>query len=346
MNFPKGAVWQSCREHALISITDASSFSPHNPLTLTNWRQRGSFSVVTASSKGFTLHCSAAEIGSAMLGDIEYLFNHIAEHRALVHDVIKGTQWNSPAWLLVTIYYWGLFAALIWTRLLGKGIIYLDRQSVRDLRTLASTTSGSPSGGGTYRIGIGEDLSATSREVMLEKLAASHFHECAWQQIIRDAKCRFDQYADEDTDKTEFRMFRCLAFPGHATTDAWPSELRNAVNYRPGFAYTQVIKAPGLDLIQFIRNHPFRSVEDVVDTYELELNKITSVSSIATTPSSYSKVMFLKATILTSLCEELFAEVLQIRRLDPRWSNKRASFYKERGIQREGKVWPIENKEC
>ncbi len=344
MNFPKGTVWQSCRDHALISIADDSSFSPQNPLTLTNWRQRGSFSVVTASSKGFTLECSAADIGSAILGDIEYLFNHVAEHRALVHASIKGNQWNSPAWFFVTIYYWGLFAALIWTRLLGKGVIYLDRQSIRDLRDLASVTNASPAGGGTYRIGIGKDLSATSREVMLEKLPAAHFHECAWQQIIRDAKDRFDQYANEDTDRTEFRMFRCLAFSGHTSTDAWPSELRNAVNYRPGFAYTQVIKAPGLDLIQFIRNHPFRSIEDVVDIYELELKKITSASRIATAPSNYSRVMFLKAIILTSLCEELFAEVLQIRRLDPRWSNKRTSFYKERGIQQEGKVWPIENK--
>ena len=343
MNFPKGAVWQSCRNHALISITDDSSFSPHNPLTLTSWRQTGSFSVVTASPKGFTLECSAAEIGSAILGDIEYLFNHVAEHRTLVHDSIKRNQWNSPAWLLVTIYYWGLFAALIWTRLLGKSVIYLDRQSIRDLRTLAKTTNGSPAGGGTYRLEIGKDLSSTSREVILGKLPAAHFHECAWQQIIRDAKDRFDQYANEETDKTEFRMFKCLAFSDHTSTDAWPSELRNAVNYRPGFAYTQVIKTPGLDLIQFIKSHHFESVEDVVDTYELELGKITSTSRIGTTPSNYSRIMFLKAIILTSLCEELFAEVLGIRRLDPRWSNKRVSFYKERGVQQEGKIWPLEN---
>lgn len=342
MSFPKGAVWQSCRSHALTSIADGSSFSPQNPFTLTSWRQRGSFSVVTASPKGFALECSAAEIGSALLGDIEYLFNHVAEHRALVHNSIKNSQWNSPAWLLVTIYYWGLFAALIWTRLLGKGVIYLDRQSIKELRTLAIHTKGSPSGGGTYRLRTGNDISATTREAILEKLPAAHFHECAWQQIIRDAKDRFDQYASEDTDKAEFKMFKCLAFSDPTSTDAWPSDLRNAVNYRPGFAYTQAIKTPGLDLVHFIKSHSFKSIDDVIDTYALELRKITSTSRIGTTPSNYSRVMFLKTVILTSLCEELFAEVLGIRRLDLRWSNKRASFYKERGVQQEGKMWPIE----
>jgi hypothetical protein len=136
----------------------------------------------------------------------------------------------------------------------------------------------------------------------------------------------------------------CLsALRFQTSTDVWPSELRNAVNYRPGFAYTQVIKTPGLDLIQFIKSHHFESVEDVIDTYELELGKITSTSRIGTTPSNYSRIMFLKAIILTSLCEELFAEVLGIRKLDSRWSNKRVSFYKERGVQQEGKTWPLEN---
>jgi hypothetical protein len=342
VNFPKGSVWQTCRDHALNSIVDNSSFTPHNPLTLSSWRQRGSFSVVAATAKSFTLECATADIGSAIVGDTEHLLNHIAEHRALIHDSIKTDRWNSPAWLLVTIYYWGLFAALAWTRLLGKGVVYLDQTAVRDLRTLARNAMQSPHSG-TFQLKMGRDLSATNREVVLDKMGSSHFHACTWSQVIRDAQWRFDHYATEETNKLEFSLFKCLAFSDRAGKDSWPSELRNRINYRPGFAYTQVNKKPALDLIQFIRKTPFHSMEAVADIYELELRRIAATSSIDNSPSNYSRIMFLKTIVLTSLVEELFSEVVERRKLDARGSNKRHSFYKERGMRKVDNVWPIDH---
>jgi hypothetical protein len=51
--------------------------------------------------------------------------------------------------------------------------------------------------------------------------------------------------------------------------------------------------------------------------------------------------MFLKTVLLTSLAEELFAEVVERRKLDPRWSKRRLEFYKERGMEKEHTVWPF-----
>jgi hypothetical protein len=226
VSFPKGAVWQTCRDATLDSIAVNSSFTAQNPVTLSSWRDRGSFSVVAVDSKRFILECASAEIGSAIVGDIEHLLNHIAEHRALVHELVRKDLWTSPAWLLVTIYYWGLFAALTWTRLLGKGIIYLDSGAVRSLKTLAPNAGNAPHGG-TFQFQMGSELSATNREVTLKKLGSSHFHECIWTHVICDAKWRFDNHANEETSRMEARLFKCLSWSDRKATNSWPSELRN-----------------------------------------------------------------------------------------------------------------------
>jgi hypothetical protein len=55
------------------------------------------------------------------------------------------------AWLAVTTYYWGFFAAIAFSRLLGRTTWFLDRPTVTNFQTLAPSPGLGP-GAGAYRM--------------------------------------------------------------------------------------------------------------------------------------------------------------------------------------------------
>lgn len=342
MKIPKGRVWQDCRYGALQGIPSGSFCPLKDPITLYNWRARGSYHIISITPKKFTFESAAADVGSAVLGDIESLFNHLAEHRALVYHAVHTSNWYSPSWLLVTIYYWGLFAALIWSRLLGKGVLYLGSEAIRDLKMLHGGNHEKISPG-SYHLEIDKSISATSISFALVKLKENNFHECVWKHIFKDAKRKFDELADEEADQDEYRIYKSLTFLDTLGNRAWPSELRNLVNYRSGFSYNALKNQPAFPLVNKIKRYTFDSCDSLITELELAIGQISSTSNVAFHPSIYCNILFLQTVLLTVLCEELYGEILERHKLDSRWGLRRKNFYEDLGLIRQDCIWPVRN---
>lgn len=341
ISIPKGVVWQDSRQQALRAIPSGSIFSFNDPITLYEWRKKGSFRVINLSKKGFTIECAAVDVGSAILGDVESLFNHLAEHRVCVYQAVKQNNWFSPSWLLVTIYYWGLFSTLILSRLLGKSVLFLDGKTIKDFKVLLGNSDGKINPG-TYCLEIGESVSANSNYFHLVKLKENNFHECVWKQFYLDSKTKFDVFANEDTDQYEYRMYKCLAFLDSSDHWAWASELRNIVNYRSGFSYNALRNQPVLPLVKYIKNYSLNSLDSLISEYELTIGETGGGKNVASHPFIYSKLLFLKTMLVTRLCEEIYQEILDRHKLDARWELRRKKFYKDLELNQGQSIWPFQ----
>ena len=108
-----GAFWQDLRQRALGAIPRGqhrstialrSAFVSGRPGARTPLR--------LSLAKRFELAAFTIEIGGALLAEGEYYLDHAAEHQVVVMNQIRANAWTSPAWQLVTIYYWGLLCGV------------------------------------------------------------------------------------------------------------------------------------------------------------------------------------------------------------------------------------------
>ncbi len=248
MSFPKGNVWQEARSLALDAIPIGVSHTFGRPNTLGSWTQAGYFTVSASSSKGYTLVVPAMEFGSALIGNAEYLLDHAAEHQVFLWRAqSSGGTW-SPAWLVITWYYWAFFLVLAATRLIGRTAWFVDADVSRVLA--AAGAAGRKAGSGTYRVNCGTSVGATAREISLRK-AHGRLHDNVWRAWFDICTEWLQKYPSGTGSAGEERAFRAIKRSGDILGREWPSAIRNAINYRPGFGYDAVRRSGRLGRIWY-----------------------------------------------------------------------------------------------
>ena len=125
---PRGAVWQYLRQAALSTVPEGVVIKPNKPISLAIWQAHGFYRVLKSERHGFDLEVPTADIGSALLTDVEHLLDAATEHQVCIWRHVNANHWLSPAWLAVTFYYWAFFLVLALTRLLGKSTVYIGRE--------------------------------------------------------------------------------------------------------------------------------------------------------------------------------------------------------------------------
>jgi hypothetical protein len=141
---PKEAIWQELRTEALSTIPAESRAPIGIKYSLALWYRRGYFGVTRVNKNGFELRAATADIGSALLADVEHYLDSAAELQVCLWRHVNTTNWLSPAWLMVTFYYWAYFLCLAMTRLLGQTVWFLDREIVKSLLALGAHRSEKP----------------------------------------------------------------------------------------------------------------------------------------------------------------------------------------------------------
>ena len=119
MIVPQGGIWQELRSSALDTIAPRTPITPKHGYSLSQWLGSGYYLCSAAGQSAIALEASTNDIGAALLGDAEYFLDQAAEHKATALSLIRATDWTSPSWLLVTVYYWAYFSALALSRLTG-----------------------------------------------------------------------------------------------------------------------------------------------------------------------------------------------------------------------------------
>lgn len=345
MIFPCHDIWRNCLQDAMNAIPEYS-FSYATPnFFLNNWRSIGQFiPTANSSNKHVELSAHPYELGAAIFNDAHALMNQATEHRATLYRLLQADGDPSPSWAFVTIYYWGLFVALAWSRVVGKSIVYLDKTALIPL----FQGSGSQGAGGAYSIRPGEIVGTSQRKVLLKKCTHSHFHEAVWSFLSGDMYERYSS-ADQDEKPTDMevelekRIFLCLAHDHFKEAHVWPSLLRNAINYRPGFSYTEVSGLELLDICSYMRKFSCSSILEIVSEYE-GIDKKLRASGNSLDPVEFyaeaSKLLLLKNILLSELCESIL-DTFPLNESVGMARSSRVKYFRSLNIRSASALWPI-----
>jgi hypothetical protein len=341
VKFPVGKLWQFCLASAL-DVLPPDTRSAEKDWTLTTWRTSGE-PMILPPPRPYSLYFQASpySFASALLNEVQLLLDHAAEHRALVQSTVSAKNDCSPSWLFVTTYYWSLFAALAFVRLLGKAAWYLDKGSLNSL--VAGTMAKAPAAG-TYILHVGAIQGSARRDFFLRQ-SDERFHEATWKLVADLIKPNLDRVihgatSGQTEQLSEISVFRCLADDPFRTTN-WPSSLRNAINYKPGFTYQAV---HGVDLIEnytFLRRLSLHDWSSLSDQYLAIAKDVKRGADPQNVLGPSTQLLALKAIILGELTTRLINEVIAERRLDRRWANKRERFLRARIPTTPGEIWPF-----
>jgi len=309
------------------------------PVNLAAWQSRGFYSVGSSNRTQILLNVPATDFGSALLTDCELLLDHAAEHQVSLWKNINTHEWLSPAWMGVTFYYWSYFLAQAFTRLLGNSAWFLSKEIARDFQRLAPAGSAA-AGAGCFKLKCGNTLSITDREVILRR-SNSRVHEAAWQVFFESCSTRLALLPADPEQRTEALIYGNIANSATKLGSDWPSAFRNAINYRPGFAYCAVRRATVLRSFTYLQEPFSHNFLDILGRFEHSLDDVRDSDSIIRKPQKVSELLVDLTFILHSLVHELYEELIERHGLDSRWRNKRTHFLKINGLIQDANTWPV-----
>lgn len=329
--------WQRLRAMSLDAIPLGTRVYHTKALPLNLWRNKGYFKVVSCTKSLVSIEAAAHEIGGALLADTEYLLDHAAEHQASIRDAVADANWRSPAWMLVTVYYWGFFSAMALTRISGHSVWFLDKKALGQFKTLAGAAV-QPSAGALYLV-LEPYVSGTVRRMTLRP-SKSQLHDASWTRVAGLVAEIFAQ-CDRNANTSEYRFWKALKRIADLWGFDWASKLRNVINYRPGYGYREVVKDRGIDSVKYLRQHTPISFNDLVDALETESAAIRAGTEPAEEIALGSRLLGLYSISLTLINETLHSEIISRQSGDARWKSLRNAFLTARCATPAGGTWPF-----
>jgi hypothetical protein len=326
---PKGSVFFRLRQRVLDFYPEKCRILHKMRVTFTDWLQKGTYVPLSVTKSEIILEASPADISSIFLSDVEFFSNNCFEHIQECLCFSKDERIRSDAWNVVTIYYFSFFVAQALLRLLGKPLMFINKEAL----TFVGKITGSPSvpGSGVFYLEKIEDLSIVSTKYRL-KSYRKRFHEATWKLlfgILNNILSEITSYKDAKellfyealTTKKLFKIY---------TDYQWPAVLRNRANYIPGFAYLLVEKKIVGKTRSLINELDGCEEGDILNL----LN--SSISSCSTNDdnefSSHISLLHHTAHSLFILFRELYFELLDRRHLDRRMELKRKQFINKMDI--------------
>ncbi len=245
-------------------VPEFTSLEPFRDRSVSTWIREGSFSVVSASSRSLTLRVNQREYAAHLVAEIHHLLNQASEHRAHLMRHLDAD--SSPSWLLVSVYYLSLYVAMAWSRAINCAVLYLDRQILMKM-----CGSGVVPHAGAYQATLSLDHTTGVATLQVSKAKHSHFHEAVWVALhskleeagdwVRTLSVHRKPTTDEIQTLSAFSLFQGLQFQEPMT---WPSQLRNGVNYRPGFSYRTVLRHNFLRTSAVLGQAAFANLGEVI----------------------------------------------------------------------------------
>jgi hypothetical protein len=186
---------------------------------------------------------------------------------------------------------------------------------------------------------VGQRLSATDREVSLHCIKKP-LHDAMWGRVA-EIFGELLSSADANASPLEYRALRCFDEAKRRLTAAWPSAIRNAVNYVPGLGYREVLRRTDIDVVRYLRNSYPLDAAKVVSEFENHVFRVGPKAQPGDDVPSACRLMLLFALLLAGITCNLHAELLDRNSLDRRWLLLRNNFLRQRGVLTSGIAWPF-----
>lgn len=317
----------------LQAVPPFTPLEPYRDSNLNNWRRGGAYRLMTSNKRGFTLAVNnIREYSAALFADSQHLINHVMEHRAHLMNALSTGRETSPTWIFVTVYYMALFSAMAWTRAANSAVVYLDTEAIIEFCGKNSTRPG----GGAFLISTTTDPLTNQSEVRITKSNHSHFHEAVWVESMDGIGKAFHWIAGQANSRSSsadellhMRALNLFLKTKFQTGPVWPSKLRNALNYRPGFSYRSVVRNNMLKLNSRLTKKPFEDFASLVGYGEHVQNNLGNSKDPLDVPNDAVDLLLVYGMILEKYAEEALNEVCQIQNLKSSARVQRNKFNKE-----------------
>lgn len=135
-----------------------------------------------------------------------------------------------PNWSIVSDYYYSYYCACTLLRLTGRGNIYFDQETAKEINNIISDLKGtllSINSNSVYY--ITKSGNCNDSYVLLLKPSGAETHTTIWREtakVLREMKSYAQKKSEEET------LLSCIDDLLTSLGDAFPSKLRNAVNYQ------------------------------------------------------------------------------------------------------------------
>lgn len=337
--FAQGAIWQALRQDALATFPAGSISSYSAPTSLRSWLARGSFTVVGVSPKRVTIEGAAVDVGSSMVTEAAFFLDHAVEQAIHLRHQFASGRWSSPAWSLVTVYYWAFFNALALTRMLGETAWFLTPDEAHLLEGIAPTASGKVWPGPRI-VTCGLPTAAALREVVLHRPAATRIHDIIWRLWFKRLRGIVPKPGTAGSNAPELRLYWPQVRAANALGDSWPSELRNVANYAPGVAYGAARGSAPTSIVSAICVDPSWSDDQAIDRLESDAVGVAARPLVEQLPAA-SRLLLSTASVLHRIASTLFADLVDRRYIDRRWLTARSRLLSTQYASYNSKDWPI-----
>lgn len=264
-----------------------------------------------------------------MFADGQHLLNHVMEHRAHLLNSISTGRESSPTWMFVTIYYMSLYAAMALTRAANSALIFLDKEALIEFCGNAVPRPG----GGAFLVSAFTDPLTNQSQVRIQDAKRSHFHEAVWANSDNELRKAFNWIslqsstrspsADELLDMRALNLFVKTKFQVGAV---WPSKLRNALNYRPGYSYRSVIQHNFLSLNSGLLKPAFASLEALVLHGERAQLSLSKFADPLDSPNHAIDLLLVYGLLLEKYAGEAFDAVCKANGLTSSAVRQRSKF--------------------
>jgi hypothetical protein len=334
---PQSSLWQRMRQRALDAIPLGASIDFRTPLTLAAWQAQGTYTISSTTASRFTVAVAPADFGGALLSDAAYHLDHALEHQASLMRTLLSSQWSSPAWQVVTFYYWSYFVAMALSRMLGRSVWFITPELARQFTRLAPAGSASLKRG-TYELTCGAALGAGSREIHLVQ-RSRRLHEQLWATIFDLISEMYSEVGPGVASPREERLYLAIINSARVLGDVWPSELRNVVNYRPGFAYTAPRFRKSVDTFTYLASQA-QTIDGLIDRLENNNMVMRIDPSVSAQPKVAARMLVDLTILLSRLAHQLHDEIIDRSGIDRRWLLSKRRFAQQQGLLPGGMPWP------
>lgn len=341
MTLPRGPVFQLLRAKSLSTVPIGSRCLLQSPVSLREWRTQGYYTVCSTVSRGWDLEAFADDLGGAMLTDAELLLDAIAEQQATIHRS-RALEWASPAWLTICGYYWAYYGAMALGRLIGDTIWFLDQAAVTGLTmmSLGRAVSAPRLGPGAYRIESKPGVDPTKRRLEVRREKGGRLHDAVWYRIFATLTQTSDMVQHGSRQGDEHSVYSAIQRACRQFGSSWPSDIRNLVNYRPGYAYGSVRRKNSIDTDVFVRSLKVTGIPEMVALFNREMDRVDGFE-LASAPRQAGRLVVMLASIIQEIAWAVHDDLVVRHALDKRWLLKRSAFLRERGVESGEIRWPV-----
>jgi hypothetical protein len=338
---PKAAIWQELRKRALDTVQAGTRVPFASPPTLESWLTKGAYSVATVTNRSFVIHASAQEIGSALLSEGIFSADRAIEHAITLRNQLStaATVWSSPAWTAITFYYWGYHLAVALTRILGRTTWFLSAETAALLNGLSPANT-ARAGAAPYTVQCGQHLSATMREVIVKRSRQTRAHDAVWalwHSQLRE--CASVAIVAKSSDP-ETRFYLTVLNAVNALGEAWPSDLRNALNYTNAVGYGAVRKKVPAAVFGSVAVDPPSTFFELITRLEANTAGLVYGDPLSTQVNRATRVLVDLTFAMDVLFNALLEDLLERRGIDRRWINQRVEFARSHSNSFNVGSWP------